>query len=167
MQEMQETQVWSLGWEDPLEEEMATHSSILAWEIPWTEEPDRLQSTGSQKSQTRLRDSTTTKGIKWGMAPSRTDSRLAYFLLQRGGSPRLVNQPGHPSPRCRDSHWDAHVIPVMLREGTREQKRVLLFSVAQTTDPQSSPPLPASMPLSDQLVRKLQRSLSPPGKLTD
>ena len=39
MQETQETQVWSLDWEDPLEEEMATHSSILAWEIPWTEEP--------------------------------------------------------------------------------------------------------------------------------
>ena len=39
---MQETQVRSLGWEDPLEKEMATHSSILAWEIPWTEEPDRL-----------------------------------------------------------------------------------------------------------------------------
>ena len=36
---MQETQVWSLGWEDPREKEMATHSSILAWEIPWTEEP--------------------------------------------------------------------------------------------------------------------------------
>ena len=36
---MQETQVQSLGWEDPLEKEMATHSSILAWEIPWTEEP--------------------------------------------------------------------------------------------------------------------------------
>ena len=34
----------SLGWEEPLEEEMATHTSILAWEIPWTEEPDRLQS---------------------------------------------------------------------------------------------------------------------------
>ena len=42
MQEMQETQVWSMGQEDPLEEEMATHSSILAWEIPWTEEPDEL-----------------------------------------------------------------------------------------------------------------------------
>ena len=41
---MQETQVWSLGWEDPLEEEMATHSSILAWRIPWTEEPGGLQS---------------------------------------------------------------------------------------------------------------------------
>ena len=39
MQEMQETWVWSLVWEDPLEEEMAIHSHILAWEIPWTEEP--------------------------------------------------------------------------------------------------------------------------------
>ena len=44
----------SLGWEDPLEKEMATHSSILAWEIPWTEEPDELQSMGSQKSHTTL-----------------------------------------------------------------------------------------------------------------
>ena len=43
-------QVGSLGWEDPLEEEMATHSSILAWEIPWTEEPGRLQSMGLQKT---------------------------------------------------------------------------------------------------------------------
>ena len=39
---MQETQVQSLGWEDPLEKEMATHSSTVAWEIPWTEEPDGL-----------------------------------------------------------------------------------------------------------------------------
>ena len=39
---MQETQVWSLGWEDPLEKEMATHSSILAWRIPWTEKPGRI-----------------------------------------------------------------------------------------------------------------------------
>ena len=46
---MQETQVWSLGQEDPLEEETANHSSILAWEIPWTEEPDGLQSIGSQR----------------------------------------------------------------------------------------------------------------------
>ena len=42
MQETQETQVRSLGWEDPLEKEIATHSSILAWEIPWTEEPGGL-----------------------------------------------------------------------------------------------------------------------------
>ena len=46
----------SLGWEDPLEEGLATHSSILAWEIPWIEEPDRLHSIGSQKSQTQLSD---------------------------------------------------------------------------------------------------------------
>ena len=46
MQEMQETQIQSLGWEDPLKGEMATHSSILAWKIPWTEEPSRLQSMG-------------------------------------------------------------------------------------------------------------------------
>ena len=46
---MQETQVRSLGWEDPLEEEMATHSSILAWRIPWTKEPGGLQSMGSQR----------------------------------------------------------------------------------------------------------------------
>ena len=46
---MQETQVQSLGWEDLLEKEMATHSSILAWRITWTEEPGRLQSMESQK----------------------------------------------------------------------------------------------------------------------
>ena len=53
---MRETWVLSLGWEDPLEKETATHSSILAWEIPWTEEPDGLQSMGSQKNQTGLSD---------------------------------------------------------------------------------------------------------------
>ena len=46
---MQETQVRSLGGEDPLEKEVATHSSILAWEMPWTEEPGGLQFSGSQK----------------------------------------------------------------------------------------------------------------------
>ena len=46
---MWKTRVRSLGWEDPLEEEMATHSSILSWEIPWTEEPGGLQSMGSQR----------------------------------------------------------------------------------------------------------------------
>ena len=54
---MQETRVWSLGREDPLENEMANHSSILAWEIPWTEEPGGLKSKGSQ-SQRWLSNST-------------------------------------------------------------------------------------------------------------
>ena len=46
---MQETRVQSLGWEDPPEKEMAAHSSILAWKIPWTAEPGRLPSMGSQR----------------------------------------------------------------------------------------------------------------------
>ena len=49
---VQETLVRSLGWEDPLEKGMTTHSSILAWRIPWTEEPGGHQSMGSQRSQT-------------------------------------------------------------------------------------------------------------------
>ena len=46
---LRETWVQSLGWEDPLEKEMATHSSTLAWKIPWTEKPGRLQSVGLQR----------------------------------------------------------------------------------------------------------------------
>ena len=46
---MRETWVRSLGWEDPLEKEMAIHSNTIAWEIPWTEEPGRLQSMGSKR----------------------------------------------------------------------------------------------------------------------
>ena len=49
---MRETRVRSLGWEDPLEKEMAIHSSILAWKTPWTEDPHRLQSMGSQSDRT-------------------------------------------------------------------------------------------------------------------
>ena len=56
---MRETWVWSLGWEDPLEKEMAVHSSILAWRIPWTEKPSRLRSTGSQRV-----------GHDWATSPS-------------------------------------------------------------------------------------------------
>ena len=57
---MQETQVRSLDRVDPLEKEMATHSSILAWEIPWTEEPGGPHSMSSQQSQTRLSNFTST-----------------------------------------------------------------------------------------------------------
>ena len=58
---MQETQIRSLDWKDPLEKEIATHSSIVAWKIPWTEEPGRLQSMGSQR--TRLSDFTSTEVV--------------------------------------------------------------------------------------------------------
>ena len=53
---VQETQVWSLGWEDPLEKEMANHSSIVTWKIPWTEEPSRLHGSMDHKSQARFSD---------------------------------------------------------------------------------------------------------------
>ena len=58
---MLETWVQSLGWEDPLEKEMATHSSILAWRVPWTEEPSMLQSVGSQRVEHNL----ATKQQQW------------------------------------------------------------------------------------------------------
>ena len=53
---MQEMRVRSQGWEDPLEKEMATHSNILAWKIPWTEEPGRLKSMGSQDNVVKAPD---------------------------------------------------------------------------------------------------------------
>ena len=62
--ELQETLVLSLSHEDPLEEEMAAHSSTLTWEIPWTEEPGRLQSMGEQKSRTGLSNYTTTMPLR-------------------------------------------------------------------------------------------------------
>ena len=58
MHEIQETQVLSLGQEEPLEEGTATHSSILAWRIPWSEEPGELQTVGLQRSQTGLMGAT-------------------------------------------------------------------------------------------------------------
>ena len=56
VEETQEMRVRSLGWEDPLEKDMATHSSILAWRMLWTEEPGGLQSMESQKNWTHLSD---------------------------------------------------------------------------------------------------------------
>ena len=72
---MQETQVHSLGQEDPLEKEMATHSSILAWRNPWTEEPGGLQSMGLQ----RVGHNLTTK------PPPGIDHNYYFFLLKLPG----------------------------------------------------------------------------------
>ena len=60
---MRETWVRSLVWEDPLEEEMATHSSILAWRIPWSEEPGGLQFTGVQRVRHILKQLTSMQGL--------------------------------------------------------------------------------------------------------
>ena len=71
---MQETRIWYLGWEDPLEKEVATHSSTLAWEIPWTEEPDRLQSTGPQRVWHDWVSKTNTKGPNPQALDNKADS---------------------------------------------------------------------------------------------
>ena len=71
VQEVLKMQAWSLGGEDPLEEEMATHFSILAWRIPWTEESARLWSIGSQKV-----------GHNW--------SNLAHMHTGREGEPNII-----------------------------------------------------------------------------
>ena len=64
---MQEMQVRSLNWDDPLEKGIATHSRILAWIIPWTEGPGRLQSMGYKESDTTERLSTQFKNQHWGL----------------------------------------------------------------------------------------------------
>ena len=71
---MQETQVRSLGWEDPLEKEMAIHSSTVAWKIPWTEKPGRLQSMGLQRVGN---DFTFTFTLRW----KRNTSRLYIVTM--------------------------------------------------------------------------------------
>ena len=92
---MQETQVWSLGQEDPLKKGMATHSSILAWRIPWTEEPDGLRSTVSQSD--RLKQlgihACTAYQASSGSGSSMTWSRLTYYGVRN---------------RERTSHWGLH-----------------------------------------------------------
>ena len=84
----QESRVWSLGLEDPLEKGMAIHSSILAWRIPWTEEPGRLQSMGSQ----RVRNDWATNATKhlWRRFTC-SDLRLTDWWFSLGGS--LLIQP--------------------------------------------------------------------------
>ena len=79
MQETQETQVGSLGGDDPLEEEMTTHSSILAWEIPWSEKPGGLQATGSQRSDTTEWLSTAQHDV--GHEPLSSSTQHIYFSL--------------------------------------------------------------------------------------
>ena len=78
---MQDTQLRSLSWEDPLEKDMAIHSRTMAWKIPWTEKPRRLQPIGVTKSQTRLSDFTFTSGIRMpSPAGDQKTCTLTFFL---------------------------------------------------------------------------------------
>ena len=84
---MWETWVWSLGWEDPLEEGMATHSSILAWRIPWTEEPGGLQSMGSQRVGRDWVTEHATHWLLWSSVDSRLqDPQLTIIRLRHSTS---------------------------------------------------------------------------------
>ena len=81
---MQETQAWFPGWEDSLEKEMVTHSSILTWEIPWAAEPGRLQSMGSQRAghdQARTYTHTHAGHIPWKAIPPQVF--CLHFLTQK------------------------------------------------------------------------------------
>ena len=88
---MWETWVWSLGWGDPLEKEMVTHSSILAWRIPWTKKPSRLQFTGSQRV-----------GHNWVTSP--------YWTLPVSGG-ILVPYPSSGSPLIRQLTQMVTMVP--------------------------------------------------------
>ena len=92
MQEKQELWVQSLGWEDALEEEMATHSSILAWRIPWTEEPGGLQSVGLQRVRhdwvTELMDHSPPGSSVHGILQARILEWVAMPFLRGSSQPR-------------------------------------------------------------------------------
>ena len=90
MQETQETLVWFPGWENPLKKGMASHSSIFAWRIPWTEEPGGLQSMGLQ-SQMRTQHTHTFKTYK-APAPSLPASAILHLDCVNGALPRLPAQ---------------------------------------------------------------------------
>ena len=89
---MQETQVWSLGWEDPLEKVTTTHSSILAWRIPWIEEPGGLQSMGSQ----RVGHGWATNTLTFSLTHRKCIGKVVTFFF----FPLFLLD--HPSQTC---HW--------------------------------------------------------------
>ena len=86
---VQETQVGSLGWEDPLEKGMATHSGVLAWRIPWTKEPGGLQFMGLQSSQTEYLCECLFS-ILWDILRSRISESYGNSVFNSPTSPRVV-----------------------------------------------------------------------------
>ena len=108
---MWETQVQSLGWEDPLEKELATHSSTLAWKFPWTEECGRLQSTKCKESDTTERlhfHFTKSLQCAWyydehvNMMISYNCHRNGFLFLELSASPSPLALPTHISTTCSE-----------------------------------------------------------------
>ena len=127
---MQEMWIWSLGREDPLEEDMATHSSIHAWEIPWTEKPCRLQSMGSQRvghdlgtRQQQQDDNKITRLIAHHLCHSLLVRTMSQVLL-------ICQEKGHT--KAWSQRERIALEPVQLTTSTSLLLHVLLLSVFQS-----------------------------------
>ena len=118
---MWETQVWSLGWEDLLEKWMSTHSSILAWKIPWTEEPGGLQSMGLQRVKHNWATFTSLEGVEkggedgiqikgTGVLFSNSQMELALISIQENKD-KIKTWSGIHSPRNLPSLPQPHALP--------------------------------------------------------
>ena len=118
---MWETQVWSLGWEDLLEKWMSTHSSILAWRSPWTEEPGGLQSMGLQRVRHDWATFTSLEGVDkggedgiqikgTGVLFSNSQMELALIIIQENKN-KIKTWPGIHSPRNLPSLPQPHALP--------------------------------------------------------
>ena len=156
VQETQEMRVRSLGWEDPMEEEMATHSSMLAWGIPWTEEPGGLQATGSQRVGHDWATSTTTMGTarpapsaRWyGRQPSVQQEALERGFPEQRERGNWEDQSFSWKLRTsQGSHPDHATSPWHQRTGDPERHRVLSPpSCLSSATPLPPPPLEPSTP---------------------
>ena len=107
----------SLGWEDPLEKERATHSRILAWEIPWTDEPGGLRSIGSQKSGTWHSDSKTTTTLR------KVSNWLQSAKRHRADREATLSASSHTQWGRRVPAWVC-VLGTLSREASRSRKQV-------------------------------------------
>ena len=138
MQEPQEARVWSLGQEDPLEKGMATHSSILAWEIPWTEKPGGLQSIGLQRVGHDWRDWAHTLAYR----TSCFVSGFSYSALWLWDSYRWLESTDNPS-HCQEAIQNNHMWLMPLRVGWIYWWHVFVQSICRCQIP-GAPHGPAS-----------------------
>ena len=123
-----ETRDGSLGWEDPLEKEMATHSSILAWKISWTEEPGGLQSMGSQRVRHDCATNTLTNAISIQVVQTVGDSCVSASATSTLTSPVLPGNQIAASQGCSfPCLWDRKLWGSLLFSGFLGQKELIQF----------------------------------------
>ena len=134
---MQETWVQSLGREDPLETEMATHSSILTWRIPWTEEPGGLQSMGSQRvghdCETNILKKISAKYLHLGFPGGSDGKESACIVRDLGSIPGLGRSPGEGNGNplqysCLENSMDGGAWWATVHGITKSQTRLSNFT---------------------------------------